>query len=107
MNSANVQDHVKLLLTYDPLPEHREEYFRYVLGEFVPALENLGLTLCEAWHTAYGEYPLRLTGFLAEDREALETVLASKDFLKLEGRLQGYVVNYSRKIVSQQHRFQF
>lgn len=107
MNSANMEANVKLLLTYDPLPEHREEYFRYVLGEFVPALENLGLTLCEAWHTAYGEYPLRLTGFLAEDREALETVLASRDFLELEGRLQGYVVNYSRKIVSQQHRFQF
>src|SRR3970040_1042602 len=102
-----MEDSVKLLLTYDPLPKHREEYFRYGLGEFVPALENLGLTLCEAWHTAYGEYPLRLTGFLAEDRETLETVLTSKDFLELEGRLQDYVVNYSRRVVSQQSRFQF
>ena len=102
-----MEDSVKLLLTYDPLPKHREEYFRYVLGEFVPALENLGLTLCEAWHTAYGEYPLRLTGFIADDREALETVLASPEFLELEGRLQDFVINYSRKIVPQQPRFQF
>ena len=47
---------VKLLLTYDPLPENREAYFNYVLGEFVPALEHLGLTMSEAWHTAYGSY---------------------------------------------------
>ena len=102
-----MEDSVKLLLTYDPLPKHREEYFRYVLGEFVPALENLGLTLCEAWHTAYGQYPLRLTGFIAEDREALETVLASPEFLELESRLQDCVINYRRKIVAQQPRFQF
>ena len=98
---------VKLLLIYDPLPEHREEYFRYVLGEFFPAMENLGLTLCEAWHTAYGRYPLRLTGFLADSRETLESVLESDDFLELEGRLQEYVVNYRRKIVRQDPRFQF
>ncbi|HLF37752.1 MAG TPA: hypothetical protein VI520_07445, partial [Anaerolineales bacterium] len=99
-----MEDSVKLLLTYDPLPKHREEYFRYVLGEFVPALENLGLTLCEAWHTAYGEYPLRLTGFIAEDRETLDTVLGSPEFLELESRLQDFVINYSRKIVPQQPR---
>src|SRR3972149_3668319 len=50
---------VKLLLSYDPLPERGEEYFRYVLGEFVPALEHLGLTMSEAWHTAYGSRPPR------------------------------------------------
>jgi hypothetical protein len=98
---------MKLLLIYDPLPEQREEYFNYVLGEFVPALESLGLKLCEAWHTAYGDYPLRLTAFEAADRTSLEAVLASERFLELENRLQDYVVNYRRKIVSEQRRFQF
>ena len=76
---------VKVLLSYDPLPEHREEYFRYVLGEFIPAMENLGLPMCEAWHTAYGPYPLRLIGFMAETAEALEEGLSSQEFLELEG----------------------
>lgn len=98
---------MKLLLIYDPLPEQREEYFSYVLGEFVPALESLGLKLCEAWHTAYGDYPLRLTAFQAADRATLEAVLASEDFRDLENRLQDYVINYRRKIVSEQRRFQF
>lgn len=98
---------VKLLISYDPLPELREEYFRYVLGEFIPALEHLGLTICEAWHTAYGEYPLRLTGFLANDEDAMDRVLSSEAFVELEERLQEFVVNYQRKVVRQRKRFQF
>jgi hypothetical protein len=98
---------VKLLLTYDPIPERREDYFNYVLGEFVPALEHLGLTMSEAWHTAYGSYPLRLTGFVASDQATLEGILASKAFLELEVRLQDYVCNYQRKIVTVKRRFQF
>lgn len=98
---------VKLLLTFDPIPERREEYFRYVLGEFVPALEQLGLTMCEAWHTAYGEYPLRLTCFIAADRAAMESVLASDDFRRLESRLLTYVHNYRRRLVPVRRRFQF
>jgi hypothetical protein len=98
---------VKLLLTFDPTPERREEYFRYVLGEFIPALEHLGLKMAEAWHTAYGEYPLRLTGFIAPDRDTMLEVLESKAFKDLEARLQEYVVNYRRRIVPVRRRFQF
>jgi hypothetical protein len=98
---------VKLLLTYDPRPEQRDEYFHFVLGEFVPALEQLGLTMCEVWHTAYGNYPLRLTGFLAEDMQAMQGVLASDAFQKLEGRLLTYVENYRRRVVGAGKRFQF
>jgi hypothetical protein len=104
---GNHTDPVKLLLTYDPIPERREDYFNYVLGEFVPALEHLGLTMSEAWHTAYGRYPLRLTGFIAADRATLDGVLTSKAFLDLEVRLQDYVCNYHRRIVPLRRRFQF
>jgi len=97
----------KLLLTYDPIPGRLEAYFRYVLGEFIPALEQLGLTLCEAWHTAYGPYPLRMTGYLAPDEATLEKILASEDFKQLEARLQEFVVNYQRCLVPQRSTFQF
>ncbi len=101
------QKAVKLLLSYDPIPEHREDYFQYVLGEFVPALEHLGLTMCESWHTAYGPYPLRLTGFIASDQDTLERILASEDFRRLEERFKQYVSNYRRRIVPLRRRFQF
>lgn len=98
---------VKMLLTYDPRPEEREAYFRYVLGEFVPALEQMGLKMSEAWHTAYGDYPLRLAGFIAADRETMDDVLASEAFGSLEARLQAFVVNYRRRVVPYAGRFQY
>jgi hypothetical protein len=98
---------VKMLLTYDPLPEHREAYFRYVLGEFVPALEQMGLKMSEAWHTAYGDYPLRLAGFVAPDRATMQEVLDSRTFADLEARFKEYVVNYSRRVVPFYGRFQY
>ncbi|HLC05170.1 MAG TPA: hypothetical protein VJK02_19220 [Anaerolineales bacterium] len=97
----------KLLLTFDPVPETRESYFNYVLGEFVPTLEHLGLTMAEAWHTAYGEYPLRLTAFVAQDQETLDRILTSDTFMELESRLQTLVVNYTRRVVRVRSRFQF
>lgn len=97
----------KLILTYDPIPEQREAYFRYVLGEFVPTMEQLGLRMCESWHTAYGPYPLRLQGFTAVDGDAMARILDSRDFKELEKRLQEYVVNYRRRVVPRKKTFQF
>ena len=79
----------------------------YVQGELIPALEHMGLTMCEAWHTAYGAYPLRMAGFLARDRDTLARILDSENFRDLETRLQDYVVNYQRKIVPLRPTFQF
>ncbi len=98
---------VKLLISYDPLPERREGYLHYVRGEFVPALEQLGLVMCDAWYTAYGSHPLRLSGFMATDRDTLEEVLDSQAFQSLERRLLEFVSNYSRKIVPHRATFQY
>jgi hypothetical protein len=98
---------VKMLLTFDPVPGRREEYFRYMLGRFVPALEQLGLTMAETWHTAYGDYPLRLTAFLAPDASTMNSVLGSDAFARLEAQLQDYVQNYRRRVVPADRRFQF
>jgi hypothetical protein len=98
---------VKLILTFDPIPERQEAYFQYVLGEFVPTLEHLGLRMCEFWHTAYGAYPLRLTGFIAPNRTTIESILASEDFQHLEHKLQDFVQNYERRVVLVRGDFQF
>lgn len=98
---------VKILLTFDPIAERREDYLQYVLGEFVPAMTRIGLPMSEAWHTAYGQYPLRMTGFVATDRASLQNALSSDTFHDLEARLQEYVVNYRRRIVPFRRGFQF
>ncbi len=98
---------VKLLMTYDPVAELRESYFDYLMGEFIPRLERLGLTMCESWHTAYGEYPLRLIAFMAADGRSMEEILTSDTFAALEERFKTYVTNYRRRTVPGQGWFQF
>lgn len=90
---------IKMLLTYDIKPDLQDRYYQFMLGEMVPTLQSLGLMMGGAWHTAYGDYPVRLVEFLAEDREALDKVLETPAFDRLESELQRYVENYKRRSV--------
>jgi hypothetical protein len=104
----NPTQQVKLILTYDILPEALDSYYRFMLGELVPAVQKLGLYMNGAWHTAYGNYPIRLVEFIAEDRAALSAVLDSPAWEQLETRLQEYIFNYRKKIVQlKDDQFQF
>lgn len=96
---------VKLILTYDPGFEDRETYLQFVMGQFLPTLEFLGLSLCDSWHTAYGEYPLRLIGFSATDIDILDQILSSEAFCELEANLISMVDNYNRKIIPERQGF--
>jgi hypothetical protein len=99
---------VKLILTYDIIVETQDRYYQYMLGELVPAAQGLGLMMAGAWHTAYGEYPIRLVEFIADDYDSLMTVLASVQWEKLETNLQKYITDYKRKVVRlRDDQFQF
>ena len=98
----------KVLLTYDIIPETQETYYQFMLGELVPAVQALGLHMSGAWHTAYGEYPVRLVEFVAEDHDALTALLETPMWFDMESRLKSYVSNYGRKIVRlRDDQFQF
>lgn len=99
--------YVKIMLTYDIIPQMAEDYYEFMLGELVPAVESMGLTMSEVWHTAAGNYPLRLITFVADDRGAAEHVLACAEFYSLEERLMNYVSNYSLRMVPLRDHFQF
>ena len=58
---------LKLLLSYNIKPNREAEYYRFVLGEFLPELQSVGLLMDEGWHTAYGDYPIRLLVFRTQD----------------------------------------
>ncbi|MBC8099339.1 MAG: hypothetical protein H7Y11_07840 [Armatimonadetes bacterium] len=97
----------KVLIVYDILPDKYEPYYRYVLGEFVPALREMGLPMTFAWHVAYGEYPARQLEFICEDRYTLLAVLCSTRWTDLEQQLMTYTTHYQRKLVHFEDRFQF
>ncbi len=99
---------VKLILSYDILPDIQETYFQFVLGEMVPALQGMGVHMSGAWHTAYGNYPLRMVEFIAQDRATLDEALTSAAWEQMEERLGEFVINYSKKVVAlREDHFQF
>ncbi len=105
--TEDLNGYFKVLLTYDIIPETQETYYQFMLGELVPTVQTLGLGMAEAWHTAVGNYPLRLVTFVGESQEAVNTVIESEQWEELETRLQQYVVNYKRRVVPFRNRFQF
>ncbi len=98
---------VKVLMTWDIAAERDQEYFEFVIGEFVPGVQRLGLQPAEAWATLYGPYPQIQVGLLATDAHEARRVLASPEWNMLQERLFGYVKNYSYKIVPARNGFQF
>jgi len=101
------EGYMKVLLSYDIIPETQETYYQFMLGELVPTVQSMGLGMAEAWHTAVGDYPLRLIAFVGENREQVDEVLDSEKWDELETRLQQYVTNYKRRTVPFRDRFQF
>lgn len=100
------ENRVKMLISYDVVPELQQAYYEFVLGEMIPSAQSMGLVLNEAWHTAYGHYPIRLNGFVAKDRAALDRILASAEWQQLESKLKRFVTDFTRKIVPYREGFQ-
>ena len=98
---------VKVLMTWDIDGERDQAYFEFVIGEFIPGAQRLGLQIAEAWATIYGSYPQIQVGLLASDADHARNVLESDDWNILQERLFAYVKNFSYKIVPARKGFQF
>ena len=96
----------KMLLAYNVLPQHQDEYMQFMMQLFVPTLQRIGLENEGVWHTAWGDYPIRLLAFVAEERDMREAI-KTDEWNQLESRLKGYVSDYSCRIVPYQAGFQF
>lgn len=98
---------VKLLVAYNVKPAQEEAYYRFMAGEFLPKAQSMGLVMVEAWRTAWGDYPQRLIGMVAESQGTLEQILDGEQWRGMEEKLARYVDDYQRKIVRYRSGFQF
>jgi hypothetical protein len=108
--AAPFKPRYKLVITYDihnRTANAQDAYYRYVLGEFVPALRAMGMHMAVAWHVAYGPYPNRQLDFVCDSLETAQNMFDSVRWEKLEKRLQSYTDNYQRKLVAYREGFQF
>jgi hypothetical protein len=107
MPSAHQDSRVKLLMSYDIVAESQQAYYEFILREFIPKAQEMGLAISEAWHTAYGDYPARMTGFVAPDRKTLDKILQSDEWADLRERVDPFVTHLQFKIVPYRDGFQF
>ena len=97
----------KLLMTWDILPGQEQEYFEFVVREFIPGLQHLGLEPTDAWFTMYGDnQPQILAGAEMANKNDLERILDSPEWQKLIDQLMDYVEDFSTKIVPSRKGFQ-
>ncbi|HEY5574987.1 MAG TPA: hypothetical protein VIK64_18335 [Anaerolineales bacterium] len=98
---------VKLLMSWDILPGREQEYFEFVVREFIPRIQRLGLEPTDAWFTMYGEdKPQILAGVQMSSKPALERILESPDWKQLIDELMEYVEEFKTKIVPARKGFQ-
>lgn len=93
---------VKLLMHWDIRPGRDQEYFEFVVREWVPGIQKLGLQPTGAWYTVYSrnkDAPQIMTEGIASDLETMRDILSSTDWQGLYARLQEFVQNYQQKIV--------
>jgi len=102
-----MSEQVKLLLSYNIRPGHENAYRRFVMEEFLPRAQELGLTPTDAWHTAYGGYPARLIGFVADDLSTIHRAMESDEWQGMMKRLGDYTGDMSRRIVRFKGGFQW
>lgn len=96
----------KLLMRWDIRPETESEYFEFLVHEFIPGLNKLGIMDIQVWYTQYGNCEQKLASGITQSKEIMRQALASKEAAALIDRLQQYVTNFERKVVPATGGFQ-
>jgi hypothetical protein len=102
-----MSEQVKLLLSYDIRTGRENAYRRFILEEFLPQAQSLGLIATDAWHTAYGDYPARLIAFVADDLDAVRSAQATDQWRAMIKKLEGYTGNLTERVVPLRGGFQW
>jgi hypothetical protein len=97
---------VKLLMTWDILPAKEQEYFEFMVREFIPSIEKLGLEPSDAWFTVYGDQPQIMAAIRSSNLQRLRQVLNSADWQNLTEKLLDYVEELKLKVVEDRPGFQ-
>jgi hypothetical protein len=98
--------HYKLLLSWDILPGREQEYFEFVVREFIPGIQTLGLEPSDAWLTIYGNQPQILTGVKVNNLNSLNNIISSQEWDTMIAKLLDYVENLEIKTVKAKPGFQ-
>jgi hypothetical protein len=93
-------------MTWDILPGREQEYFEFVVRDFIPGIQRMGMEPSDAWFTMYGNPPQILAAAQMPDMDTLRKILDSPDWKELIRRLMDYVEHLEYKVVPARSGFQ-
>lgn len=96
----------KLLMRWDVRPETESEYFEFLVHEFIPGLNKLGISDIQVWYTQYGDCEQKLASGIANTKERMQDALNSESWELLNDKLQEFVDNFSQKVIPATGGFQ-
>lgn len=96
----------KLLMRWDILPEKESEYFEFLVHEFIPGLNKLGILEIQVWYTQFGDCEKKLASGIAPSMDKMKAALNSDEFERLLHKLQQYVENFGQKVIAATGGFQ-
>jgi hypothetical protein len=96
-----------MIMTWDIAPDRDQEYFEFVIREFIPGVQRLGFELSDAWATVFGQQPQIMVGAKIDSMSEAHQILGSTEWKSLNNQLKDYVRNYSIKLVEASGGFQF
>ncbi len=97
---------VKLLMSWNILPGREQEYFEFVVREFIPEIQQLGLETTDAWVTVYGDHPQILAAAKTANPEDMQQIILSQEWDALTTRLLDFVKDLEFRTVQDRPGFQ-
>lgn len=97
------EETVKFNQTWDVITEKREDYddySRYVMDDFYPMLEDLGIFIAGEWEVLIGEGPRIICEGRVTEIQNLISNLQGERFRKAKKKLKNYVTDYQSRILS-------
>jgi hypothetical protein len=91
---------------WDIMPGHFDDYSTFVMNEYIPSLQKLGIRLVGGYYVVVGEGPRIVAVAEVDNEDSLHRSLATKEYRILSNRLLQYVWKYSSKVLAPSGRIQ-
>ena len=98
---------LKLVMSWDVIPEQHRDYLEFLLQRFVPQMEKLGFEVSDAWTTVYGNGPQVMVCSILPDELEAERRMNLPAFKRLMENLNDYIEHFEMKLIPAGDGFQF
>jgi len=93
-------------MRWDIRPETDSEYFEFLVHEFIPGLNKLGIIEIQVWFTQFGECEQKMASGITQSISDMKTAMRSEEWKMLIDKLNGFVNNFSQKVINATGGFQ-